>query len=70
MSAINYSADHYTVRAGCLGIERTDSRSESPKDSARPFYQERQSGGKCSIHALNAFAGRDTVSIEDMITSK
>jgi len=48
-------------------IRLTDETTRTPVLEKDPFYQEKQNGGKCSVHSLDAFAGTKIVNIPDFL---
>lgn len=48
-------------------IRLTDEVTKKPVSETDPFYQEKQSGGKCSVHSMDAFAGSKAVDITDLM---
>lgn len=50
------------------GVPRfTSETTKKPVSEINPFYHEKQNGGKCSIHSMDAFAGRQVVNIPNLL---
>lgn len=62
----NFTPTYYDIAPLGGAIRLTDEVTKKPVSESNPFYQEKQSGGKCSVHSMNAFAGTKIVEINEL----
>lgn len=64
--SIIYSPAYYNQKESVWG-NKTNWSTPGPVSKVNAFYQEKQSGGKCSLHSMNAFMGKQGVTVEKII---